>query len=104
MRQYHVYILASKSRCLYVGVTGNLERRVLQHRNDLGKFTSSYRIKRLVYFEVFNRPIEAIKREKRIKSLLRSRKIALIESINPAWDDLASEWFASPSSMPGGTA
>ena len=104
MRTYYVYILASKSRRLYVGVTGNLERRIYQHRNGLGTFTSQYRINRLVHFEEFSHPIEAIEREKRIKCFLRARKIALIESKNPTWDDLAGRWFPDPSSKPGGTA
>jgi putative endonuclease len=104
VRQHHVYILASKSRRLYVGVTGNLQRRLLEHRNGLATFTSRYRINRLVYFDVFSRPIEAIKREKRIKSLLRSRKIALIESSNPAWDDLSAEWGLESSAKPVRTA
>jgi putative endonuclease len=93
MRQYFVYILASKSRTLYVGVTNNLERRVWQHRNRLGNFTSRYRITRLVYYEVFPRPMMAIRREKRIKKLYRAEKIALIEAANPVWTDLAADWF-----------
>jgi len=104
MRTYHVYILASKSRRLYVGVTGNLERRIYQHRNGEGTFTSKYRITRLVHFEEFSHAIEAIEREKRIKSFLRARKIELIESRNPAWDDLANSWFQHSSSTPGETA
>ena len=104
MRTYYVYILASKSRRLYVGVTRNLEHRIYQHRNGFGAFTSQYRINRLVHFEEFSHAIEAIEREKRIKSFLRDRKIALIESKNPAWDDLADSWFAEPTEKPGGTA
>ena len=88
MRTYYVYILASKSRRLYVGVTSNLERRIYKHRNGLGTFTSKYRVNRLVHFEEFSHAIDAIEREKRIKSFMRTRKIALIEPKNPAWDDL----------------
>jgi len=104
MRTYYVYICASKSRRLYVGVTRNLEHRIYQHRNGFGAFTSQYQINRLVHFEEFSHAIEAIEREKRIKSFLRDRKIALIESKNPAWDDLADSWFAEPTEKPGGTA
>jgi len=100
MRTYYVYILASKSRRLYVGITRNLERRIYQHRNDLGTFTSKYRINRLAHFEEFSHAIDAIEREKRIKSFLRARKIALVESKNPTWDDL----YPNPSVKPGETA
>ena len=100
MRKYYVYILASKSRRLYIGITRDLERRVFQHRNGFGDFTSRYRITRLVYFEKFDHPMTAIEREKRIKSLLRARKIDLIQSKNPAWDDLAADWFSDPSLSP----
>ena len=96
MRHFYVYIIASKSRRLYVGVTHNLERRIYQHLNGHGQFTTRYRIDRLVYFEEFGRAIQAIEREKRIKALLRSKKIKLIESTNPAWDDLARDWFERP--------
>ena len=98
----YVYILASKSRCLYVGVTNDLRRRVNEHRTSTKSFTADYRVTRLVYFEVHERPIVAIRREKRIKRLLRQRKIALIESQNPAWDDLADGWdVLRSSSEPG---
>ena|SRR5678809_155213 len=104
MRQYYVYILASKSRRLYIGVTRDLERRVFQHRHGFGDFTSRYRITRLVHYEIFSHAIEAIEREKRVKSLLRARKIELIQSQNPAWDDLAAGWFSDSSLKPGETA
>ena len=96
MRQYYVYILASKSRRLYVGVTRDLERRVYQHLNGFGKFTTQYRINRLVFYEIFSEAIQAIEREKRVKSLLRAKKIKLIEATNPAWDNLADGWFHDP--------
>jgi putative endonuclease len=93
MRHLFVYILASKSHCLYTGVTGNLETRVLQHRSGEVDFTSRYRINRLVYYEQLGPPIAAIEREKQIKGWIRSKKIALIESVNPHWNDLAADWF-----------
>ncbi len=93
-KHYYVYILASRSRNFYTGVTNNLMRRVLEHRQGLVKgFTKRYRIFRLVYFEVFHDIRLAIQREKRIKAWRREKRVALIESENPAWDDLSAEWF-----------
>jgi putative endonuclease len=93
VRQFHVYVLASKSRRLYVGVTNDLVRRVYQHVTGAGNFTSRYRINRLVYFEELAHPMQAIRREKAIKRMLRREKIEMIEKVNPAWDDLAEQWF-----------
>lgn len=87
---YWVYILASITRTLYVGVTNDLERRVHQHRVfKEGSFTSKYRINRLVWFEAGNTITAVISREKQIKGWNRSRKVALIEASNPAWVDLS---------------
>lgn len=95
----HIYIMASKSRVLYIGVTGDLLRRLYQHKTATKGFTADYRVNRLVYVEEIGDPIRAIEREKRLKSLLRSRKIALIEKDNPAWDDLAEVWFPGITAM-----
>jgi len=93
-RNYCVYILASRTRTLYTGVTNDLETRVRQHREGrAGSFTSRYRIHRLVYFEVFGDVRDAIKREKQIKHWMRAQRVALIESVNPSWRDLAEERF-----------
>ena len=90
--RYYVYILSNRSRTLYTGVTSILLGRVAQHKEGTGSaFTAKYRINRLVYFEEFASVNEAIAREKEIKELLRAKKIALIESVNPSWDDLAGE-------------
>ena len=90
MPQYWVYIMASKSRTLYVGVTNDLERRVYQHKAQyLEGFTKRYNIARLVYFEETPDIRSAIEREKRIKGWLRQKKVELIESHNPDWHDLA---------------
>jgi putative endonuclease len=88
--RYVVYILASrKYGSIYVGVTGNLLNRVVTHREELlAGFTARYHIHRLVYFEQFDSPSDAILREKRIKKWRREWKIALIEKANPSWDDL----------------
>jgi len=92
MREFFVYILASKSRRVYVGVTNDLQRRVYQHVHGQVAFTSRYRINRLVYFEVTGNVLAAIAREKQMKGWLRSKKIALVESMNPTWSDLAEAW------------
>jgi len=91
---YYVYIMASASRTLYTGVTNNLERRVLQHRDKLQEgFTALYNINRLVYFEVFGDVRAAISREKQIKGWTRRKKIALIESMNRDWKNLSDGWY-----------
>ncbi len=95
-KRYYVYILASRSRNLYTGVTNNLRRRVLEHKQGLlGGFTKKYGIHRLVYFEAFDSVREAITREKQVKAWRREKRVALIKSVNPAWDDLAADWYGS---------
>lgn len=92
MKQYWVYILASLSQRLYVGVTNDLERRVREHKAGEGSvFTRRYRIDRLVYFQAFGDIQEAIRAEKTIKGWTREKKRALIESANPGWLDLAAD-------------
>ena len=89
-RQYSVYIMASPSRTLYVGVTNSLERRVLEHKsNENMSFSSKYHTSKLVHFETFSEINRAIAREKEIKGWRRSRKIWLVELENPRWQDLA---------------
>jgi putative endonuclease len=89
--------MASRSRVIYTGVTGNLERRVYEHKNKLVEgFTKKYNVNQLVYFEETNDVNVALNREKQIKGWLRSKKIALIESINPTWKDLSLEWYELP--------
>jgi putative endonuclease len=74
---------------LYTGMTNDLIRRVYEHKNNMGsKFTSKYNISKLVYYEIFNDPENAILREKKIKAGSRKKKIDLIDSINESWDDL----------------
>jgi len=90
MKSYYVYIMASRSRTLYTGVTSNLERRVLAHKRKLiPGFTREYNINRLVHFESFEDVRIAIHREKQIKGWLRAKKVALIIAHNPAWKDLS---------------
>jgi putative endonuclease len=99
---YYTYIVASRSRTLYTGITNNLARRISEHREGVvSGFTRKYRIHRLVYFEAHDDVRTAIMREKQIKGWLRAKKIALIEAQNPAWDDLAAAWFDTPSGRAG---
>ncbi len=91
--RYYVYIMSSKSRVLYVGVTGFLLSRVLRHKSDEGgAFTSKYRVHRLVYYQAFQNIGDAIARETVIKSWRREKKVALIRENNPTWEDLAADW------------
>ncbi len=93
MKRYYIYIMANRSKTLYIGVTNNLERRVYEHKHQLVTgFTSKYQIDRLVYFEETPDVYAAIAREKHLKGWLRAKKVALIESINPGWRDLSEEW------------
>jgi putative endonuclease len=86
---YFAYIVASRSRTLYVGMTNNLTRRITEHREGtIDGFTKKYRIHRLVYFERFKYVVNAIAREKELKGWLRNKKVALITASNPTWDDL----------------
>ena len=91
---YFTYIMASRSRTLYVGVTGDLLKRVFQHkRKEHEGFTARYNCDRLVWFEGCQYVQNAIRREKELKGWSRAKKIALVESINPAWVDLSREWY-----------
>jgi putative endonuclease len=90
-KQYYVYIMTNfRNTALYTGVTNNLRRRVGEHkRGSGGGFTSRYKIVKLVYYEVWPKAWLAIVREKQIKAGSRRKKIALVESTNPAWKNLA---------------
>jgi putative endonuclease len=93
VRDYYVYITASVSRVLYIGVTNDLERRLFEHRQaDQTSFTGRYHVNRLVYVEAFASPRDAIVREKQIKRWGREKKTALIEHANPEWRDLSDGW------------
>jgi len=92
---YFVYIVASCSGKLYIGMTNSIYRRALQHkRGEIDGFASKYHCNRLVYYESFDDVHRAIGREKELKGWLRARKIALIESKNPRWQDFAEHWGA----------
>ena len=90
----YVYIMTNRSKVLYIGVTSDLTRRVYQHKKKLvDRFTKRYNLTKLVYYEAGDDIRSAIQREKQIKGWLRSRKIELIEAMNPQWDDLSEEWY-----------
>ena len=95
MKDLFVYLMTNSSRVvLYTGVTNNLERRVWEHRNQAVEgFTKRYRVDRLEYYELFPNPRDAIAREKEIKGWRRSKKDALIATMNPKWDDLSRTLF-----------
>ena len=89
-KNYYVYFLANETHvAIYISVTNDLVRRVYEHKNRIGTgFTARYGIDRLVYYEIFDDPENAILREKRLKGSSRARKNKLVESMNPGWTDL----------------
>ncbi len=95
MKNYYVYILASKRNgTLYIGVTNNLERRVYEHKtNTIRGFTSKYNVHQLVYYEQTTDINSALQREKQLKKWNRKWKLALIEKDNPNWNDLSEDWM-----------
>jgi putative endonuclease len=94
VKKYYIYIMTSMSGTLYTGITSDLEKRVYQHKQKLADgFTKRYNVDRLVYYEETTDIEVALEREKEIKGWRRSKKISLIESINPTWKDLAEDWF-----------
>ncbi|MFP2997703.1 GIY-YIG nuclease family protein [Spongiivirga sp. MCCC 1A20706] len=95
IHQYYVYIITNKKNgTLYIGVTNNLERRMFEHKNKIVEgFSKRYELTKLVYFQSFQYINDAILREKRMKKWKRAWKIELIENDNPAWNDLAQEWY-----------
>lgn len=93
-RNYYVYLLASRSGTLYVGVTNSLERRISEHkRGQFPGFTKKYGVNLLVYYEEYDYVEDAILREKQIKAWRREKKDALVNAVNPKWEDLAADWL-----------
>lgn len=90
MKQYYIYILTNQTnRTLYIGITSNLQKRIWEHKNKVTQgFSSKYNLNKLIYFELFDNPEAAIKREKRLKFWLRKWKEELITKANPKWNDL----------------
>lgn len=93
MRLYYVYILASRQRALYIGITNDLETRIGEHKTKRhpNSFTAKYNITRLVYWADFTNPNEAIDWEKKLKGWRREKKIRLIQQDNPDWTDLSED-------------
>ncbi len=87
-------MMSSKSRTIYTGMTGDLVERVRQHKKGEPEgFTKRYKITRLVFYEPFRYSNNSINREKQVKAWTRAKRVALIEAMNPTWDDLAADWF-----------
>src|SRR5581483_6198494 len=98
-RTCFVYIMASRSQVLYIGITNSVSIRTGQHKERKpGSFTAKYRCTHLVFYEIYPSPTLAIAREKQLKGWTRARKIALIEQTNPMWRDLSEEWEKSRTS------
>jgi len=98
-KNYFIYFLTNKSNTLYIGVTNNLQKRIFQHKNKLIKgFTSQYNLSKLIYFEQYKDINDAIKREKELKGLLRKKKMKLIKSKNPNFEDLSFKYNLSQTS------
>jgi putative endonuclease len=93
MNHYWVYIMSNQSRTLYTGVTNDLAKRVGQHKSKtIPGFTAKYNCTQLVYFEEFTRSVDAIAAEKKIKGWTRAKKLALIDTKNPRFEDLGAAW------------
>jgi putative endonuclease len=89
--EFYVYIMMNISKTLYIGVTNDLIRRISEHKNGLCEgFTKRYKINKLVYYEIYLCILEAIQREKSLKHWKREKKLQLIESVNPHWEDLST--------------
>ncbi len=105
VREYYFYMMASYRGALYAGVTNDLTRRVYEHQQKVVEgFTKKYNVTKLVYYEAADRIEAAIEREKQVKGWLRRKKVALIESVNRYWEDLAKEWYDEPHTAPNPSA
>jgi putative endonuclease len=94
MNQYYIYIMTSPTGTLYIGMTNDLRRRVYEHKHKLVEgFTKKYNVTRLAYFEETPDVRTALAREKEIKKWRRSKKIALVQTTNPKWQDLSEGWY-----------
>jgi putative endonuclease len=93
-RSYFVYIMASISGTLYIGMTSNLHKRAFEHKfYRIEGFTDDYDVERLLYWESYDDVHKAIGREKQLKGWRREKKIVLIKSMNPQWLDLSKDWY-----------
>ena len=90
MKDMYVYILTNFSRTLYIGVTNDLDRRITEHKSKkIPGFTAKYNISKFVYFETYSNPMDAIERGKILKAYRREKKVALIERMNPDWEEIS---------------
>ena len=95
MPEYHVYMMTNRSGTLYIGVTNDIQRRVLEHKSGIGNtFTARYKMTRLLYVESTPYVLNAIEREKQLKSWTRKRKLELVREQNPLWRDLSEDWLS----------
>ena len=92
---YYVHILTNKTNnVLYIGMTGDIQRRISEHKSEMiDGFSKRYHTHKLVYFEEYGDSMEAISREKQLKGYKRDKKIALIDKMNPDWNDLSDDWY-----------
>ncbi|MBF0433065.1 MAG: GIY-YIG nuclease family protein [Fibrobacteria bacterium] len=95
MKSFFVYIMANHRPTIYVGITNNLQRRIYEHKSGLNRkaFTSKYKLRKLVYYEILNDSYNAIIREKQIKNMSRTDKLKMVSDFNPEWMDLYSKLF-----------
>lgn len=95
-KQYFIYMMTNRwKNVLYTGMTNSLEKRVWQHKNKaVPGFTKRYNCDRLVYYEIYDEITQVIAREKQLKNWPRAKKNELVDSLNPAWNDLAADWYA----------
>lgn len=101
--EFWVYIMSSLSGTLYIGMTNNIERRAWEHKEGTVEgFSKKYGCTRLVFLEKYGDVHDAIAREKELKGWTRKKKIALIETDNPRWEDLAASW-GRPMALPNET-
>ena len=92
--EYYVYIMTSRNRTLYIGVTNDISRRAFEHKEKrIDGFTKKYKVSSLVFYETTSNVEVAIAREKQLKGWRRNKKVALIEETNPGWNDLSLEWY-----------
>lgn len=105
-KEYYVYIITNqRNTVLYTGITSNLGKRIKEHKDKIVKgFTNKYNIDKLVYYEIFDSPKEAILREKQIKAGSRKKKIDLIKAMNPEFKDLFFKTTRLPRPPAGGLA
>lgn len=91
-KSYYVYILRNNSGLFYIGITDNLVKRLWEHKNKVvDSFTAKYNIDKLIYFEIYSDPENAILREKQMKNWTRKKKIAIIVKMNPAFKEITLE-------------